>query len=89
MVRFVPTADPTRESRDVEGECQMPYKNKSPQTHCHLGHVMVGNNVVVRTDGYRRCRECLRRVKREHAKRKYRKACLRTNDTGDGEHGGD
>lgn len=36
------------------------------RTHCDRGHELAGDNLVVRTDGGRRCREC-RKVRRRKA----------------------
>lgn len=45
----------------------MVYHCRQPQTHCRKGHAMVGDNVILRKDGYLRCRICLREVKRRWA----------------------
>ena len=34
------------------------------KTHCPLGHEYTGTNLIVRTDGSRRCRTCVRKQKR-------------------------
>lgn len=49
----------------------MPYEKREPQKVCRKGHAMEGDNVIVRKDGYRRCRACVRIVKRRWAKRKF------------------
>lgn len=46
----------------------MAYEKRPPQKVCRKGHAMEGDNVIVRKDGYRRCRECLRAVKRRWAR---------------------
>ncbi len=48
-----------------------PYETRPPQTHCYMGHTMEGDNVIVTAAGYRRCRECLRRIKRGSAHKRY------------------
>lgn len=40
------------------------------QTHCLHGHPLSGDNLYVNPDGYRQCRECGRRRRREHYARK-------------------
>jgi hypothetical protein len=49
----------------------MPYEKHTPQAHCRRGHEMVGTNVIVRKNGYRRCRACIRLVKRRWAKKVF------------------
>jgi hypothetical protein len=45
----------------------------SRKTHCDHGHPLAGDNLIIRPDGHRRCRECVRRWCREYrARRKER-----------------
>lgn len=39
------------------------------QTHCKRGHRLAGDNLRIKTDGHRECRECRRRYERQRATR--------------------
>jgi len=49
---------------------ESPYAKKARQSHCKWGHELTGNNVRVKKNGCRQCRECDRI--REKARRVHR-----------------
>lgn len=44
------------------------------QTHCKHGHPFSGHNLIIASDGERKCRECYRRWNSEYRRRKLGKA---------------
>jgi len=39
------------------------------ETHCAQGHAYAGDNLIITKKGFRRCRTCARRWRREHSTR--------------------
>lgn len=65
------TAEYQRRRRDGEA---VPNPNKGKprgsKTHCPQGHPYEGDNLIVRADGGRKCRECQRERQRDYERRK-------------------